>query len=207
MARHAQLQDEIVDDLLRAALVERALVQVALKVDVEKGGDAAEAHCRAVLLLNRREVGEVEPLHGLAGVFRRAGDVVAVGGRHLFHVAERRDLVRDLLHQADRVGVDGLLAELGLVRLFLEDQAVHTVERDAAVIADDAAAAVGVRQAGDDARVARGAHVVGIGGENAVVVGFVVFELVLDRVGDLVAVRLAGGAHHAHAAERVAGAL
>ena len=207
MARHAQLQDEIVDDFLRAALVERALFQVALKVDVEEGGDAAEAHRRAVLLLDRREVGEVDPLHGLARVFRRAGDVVAVHFRHLLHVVQRRDLVRDLLHEADRVGVDRFFAELRLVRLLLQDQAVHAVQRDTAVVADDAPAAVGVRQARDDARVARGAHVVGIGGENAVVVRLVVFEFVFDRVGNLIAVGLAGGAHHAHAAERVAGAL
>ena len=202
VARHAQLQDEIVDDFLRAALVERALFQVALKVDVEEGGDAAEAHRRAVLLLDRREVGEVDPLHGLARVFRRAGDVVAVHFRHLLHVVQRGDLVRDLLHEADRVGVDRLFAELRLVRLLLQDQAVHAVQRDAAVVADDAAAAVGVRQARDDARVARGAHVVGIGGENAVVVRLVVFEFVFDRVGNLIAVGLAGRAHHAHAAER-----
>ena len=89
----------------------------------------------------------------------------------------------------------------------MENQTVYAVERNAAVIADDAAAAVGVRQAGDDAGVACGAHVIRIGRENAVVVGLVVFKLLFNFIGDLVAVGFAGGAHHAHAAERVASAL
>ena len=49
--------------------------------------------------------------------------------------------------------------------------------------------------------------VIRIGREHAVVVGLVVFELLFDFIGDLVAVGFAGGAHHAHAAERVASAL
>ena len=50
------------------------------------------------------------------------------------------------------------------------DQTVHAVEGNAAVIADDAAAAVGVGQAGDDAGLARAAHFRRIYIEHAVVV-------------------------------------
>ena len=52
------------------ASVERALVEVALEVDVEEGGGAAERHRRAVLLLGRGQVGEVQPLDRLAARWR-----------------------------------------------------------------------------------------------------------------------------------------
>ena len=207
MARHAQVQYKIVHDLLRIGLGQDAGLEVALKVDVEEGRGAAEAHRRAVLLLDAGEVAEVQPLHGFPGVFRRAGDVKAIGRGHLDHVLQRLDLVGQFLGRADFRFRGRDRAERVLVLLLLFDQAVHAIQRDAAVVADDAAAAVGVRQAGQQADVARLAHVLGIGGEHAVVMRLVVFELLLDLGGDLVAVGLARLAHHAHAAERVAGAL
>ena len=50
--------------------------------------------------------------------------------------------------------VDGARVERGLLVLLALDQPVDAVERDAAVVADDPAAAVGVGQAGDDVRAA-----------------------------------------------------
>ena len=207
MARHAQVQHEIVHDLLRLGLGQDAGLEIALKVDIEEGGGAAEAHRRAVLLPDAREVGKVQPLDGFLGIFCRTGDVKAVRRGHFDHIMQRFNLVGKLLSSAD-FGFRGRdRAERVLVLLLFRDQAVHAVQRNAAVVADDAAAAVGVRQAGQQADVARLAHVLGIGGEHAVVMRLVVFELLLDLGGDLVAVGLARLAHHAHAAERVAGAL
>ena len=74
----------------------------------------------------------------------------------------------------------------------------HAVERDAAVVADDPAAAVGVGQAGQDVRAAAAPDVGGVGVEDAVVVGLAVLRERLDhvRVG-LVAVGLQSVDHHA----------
>jgi hypothetical protein len=72
------------------------------------------------------------------------------------------------------------------------DEPVDAVEGDAAVVADDASAAVGVRQAGDDAGAARRLADLGsVGVEDAVVVGLAVLgeDLVDGGVG-LVAVGL-----------------
>ena len=69
---------------------------------------------------------------------------------------------------------------MSLSHCFFRNETVDTVERDAAVIADDAAAAVGVRQAGDEAAVARGARLLVINAEHAVVVRGTVEELVLN---------------------------
>ena len=67
-ADDAQLHDEVVDQLLDLRLGVKPRLQVALTVDVEEGGDPAEAHRRPVLLLRGGEEGEVEPLDRLLGV-------------------------------------------------------------------------------------------------------------------------------------------
>ena len=67
---HAEFQHDMVDELLRLRLGERAAREVALDVDIEEGRDAPDAHRCAVLRLDRREIGEVEPLHRLACVLR-----------------------------------------------------------------------------------------------------------------------------------------
>ena len=65
------------------------------------------------------------------------------------------------------------------------DQPVDAIKRDPAIIADDAAAPIGVGQAGQDMRAAAAADVVGIGVEHAVIVGLAILGEDLDdlRVG------------------------
>ena len=70
------------------------------------------------------------------------------------------------------------MARLG--GLLVGDQEIDAIERQAAVVADDAAASVGIGQAGDDAVVAGELHLIAIGIEHAVVVGLAVFEDILD---------------------------
>ena len=204
VARHAQMQHEIVHDLLRLALGHQTGLNVALEVNVEEGRGAAEAHRRAVLLLDAGKIAEVQPLNGLLRVLSRTGDVEAVGRRHRDHVLQRLDLVGKLLCTADLLLGGGYFAEGILVLLLLLDQTVYAVQRNAAVVADDAAAAVGVRQTGQQTDMTRLADVLGVRREYAVIVGLVILELLLDLRGDLVAVLFAGVAHHTHAAERVA---
>ena len=66
---HAEFQHDVVDELLRLRLGERAAREVALDIDIEEGRDAPDAHRCAVLRLDRCEIGEVEPLHRLTCVF------------------------------------------------------------------------------------------------------------------------------------------
>jgi hypothetical protein len=68
----------------------------------------------------------------------------------------------------------GLRVECALLLLLTLDEPLDTIERDARVVADDAAAAVGVRQAGEDVGAAAGPHVGGVGVEYRVVVGLAV---------------------------------
>ena len=207
MTRHTQMQHEIVHDLLCLRLGQQAGLDVALKVNIEEGRGAAKAHCGAVLLLDAGQIAKVQPLNGLLCVLRRTGDIKAVGSRHCNHVLERLDLVAQLLSAADFLLGGRHAAERILILLLLCDQTVNAVQCYAAVVTDDAAAAVSIRQAGQQTDMAGFTNVLGICGEYTVVVGLVVLEFLLDLGGNLVAVLLARITDHTHAAERVARTL
>ena len=141
--------------LLCLALGEQACRNVALKVDVEEGGGAAKAHCGAVLLLDAGQIAKVQPLNGLLCVLRRTGDVKAVGSRHCDHVLKRLDLVGEFLSAADFLLGGRHAAERILVLLLLLDEAIHAVQRHAAVVTDDTSACISIRQAGQQTNVTR----------------------------------------------------
>ena len=204
VTRHTQVQNEVVHNLLRLGLGHQTCLDIALKVDIEEGGGAAKAHCGAVLLLDAGQIAKVQPLNGLLCVLRRTGDIKAVGSRHCDHVLECLDLVGELLRAADLLFGGRHAAECILVLLLFRDQAVHAVQCNAAVVTDDSAAAVSIRQAGQQTNVTRFTNVLGICGEYAVVVGLVVLELLLNLGRNLIAVLLARITDHAHAAERIA---
>ncbi len=200
-AHHAQLDDEVVDELLGLLLGEHPSLEVALEVDVEEGRDPAQAHGRAVLLLDRAEVGHVQPLDGFMRGHRGPAQVQAVHVAELDELGQRADLLVELLPVPDyRLGGQpvvqgGQLGPLGL------GQPVDAVERDAAVVTDDPAPAVGVRQAGHDVAGARGADRRGVGVEHALVVRLAVLGEDLGDPGvDLVAVGLQAALDHAPAA-------
>ena len=206
-AHHAKLHDEMVDHLLDLLLVVGPGGEVGLGVAVEEGGDAPDGHGGAVLLLDRREVGEVEPLDRLLHVARRARDVEAVCGGHRLQLVEGADLLGGLLALADEAGVHDVADHLVLGGLLHLDEEGGAIERYAAVVADDAPAPVGVGEAGDDARVARELHLVGVRVEDAVVVRLAVVEDALDFGIHLAPVGLELGADEADAAEGHDGAL
>ena len=99
------------------------------------------------------QIAEVQPLNGLLRVRRRAGRYQS-RSMPPFPSAPRAPLICS--HSSSRwrmcSSVMVALPSRVLVLLLLLDQAVHAVQRHAAVVADDAAAAVGVRQAGDACR-------------------------------------------------------
>src|ERR1051325_4134478 len=99
----AQLDNEVVNDLLRLSFRDRAPAQVAREVDVKEGGGAAQRHRRAVLLLDRREIPEVEPLHGFSRALGRKGDVEAVSGGHLLEFMKRANLLGQFLAFANHI--------------------------------------------------------------------------------------------------------
>ena len=143
---HAQLHYEGIHDLLNLALGAFAVLQIALGVDIEEGGHTTKAHCRAVLLFDRAQIAEVYPLHRFFEVLGGAGAVIAVFCRHHFQLFQRTDLIRQLFQLANLFTVQPRCrAHTHLGLLFLLDQEIHAVQRHAAIVADDAAAAVSIR--------------------------------------------------------------
>ena len=204
MTRHAQLHHKIIHDLLRAALVKQSPRQVTLEINIEEGRNAPDGHRRAVLLLDRAEIGEIEPLYGLAGVRRRLGDVEAVKGGHLLELAEEIYLLIKLLKQPDVILQHHARSrDARLVSLLFFYKAVHAVKRDAAVIADDAPAPVRIGQPRNNAAVSRRLDLIGIDTEYAVVMRRAVLKLPLHLIRQRIAVGFAGLARHRDAAEGV----
>ena len=185
-AHDAQLHDDVVDELLGVGLGDLAGLEVALDVAVEEGGVAAEGHGGAVLGLDGGQVAHVGPLHGFLRGLGRAGQVEAVLVAEVDELLQSLDLLVVLLTEADPV-LDLRLGEVVAVRhgvlvaLLEGDELVHAVQGDAAVVADDAATAVGVRQTGEDLVVAGDLDLLGVHAEDAVVVGLAVLgEDLLD---------------------------
>src|SRR5262245_58685924 len=61
-ANDAELNHEIIDDLLGLDLGDDARCQVSLKVDVQESRGPSQGHGGAVLFLHRSQIGKVEPL-------------------------------------------------------------------------------------------------------------------------------------------------
>src|SRR5689334_11194386 len=66
-----QLDDEVIDYLLRLRLGQVTRGQVALEVNIKKGRSPSQRHGSAVLFLHSRQIPEIEPLHRLLGVASR----------------------------------------------------------------------------------------------------------------------------------------
>ena len=207
-ADDAQLHDDVVDELLGTGLVQRAVLQVTLDVDVEEGRVAAEGHGGAVLALDRGQVAHVGPLHGFLCGLGRAGQIQAVLVAEVDQLLQGLDLLVVLFAETDPV-LDLRLGEVVAVRhgvliaLLELDQGVHAVQGHAAVVADDAATAVGVRQTGEDLVVAGDLDLLGVHAEDAIIVGLAVLgEDLLDLRIRLLAGLLDGLLDHAPAAVR-----
>ena len=205
---HAELHDEVVDDLLCVGLGDEAVAQIAFHVDIEERGNASDGHCGAVLRLDGGEISEVGPLDGLAGIGGGTGDIESVGSCHFLHLTEAADLIGDFLTEADHIGQHGAVAAVGEILLFALNEEIDAVESHAAIIANDTAAAVGVGKTGNDFVFTSGANLGRIGIEDTLIVGLVIIRKDLVELGiGRIAVGLAGLFGHVDTAERHESAL
>ena len=200
---HSELQHQVVDQFLRLLFRQGPFVKVPLDVDIEEGGNPADAHCRAVLALDCGQVAEIEPLHSLPGIGRRKGDVEVVALGHLLDLIQSPDLLGDFLPAADDVIGHRAVTIVGKVVLLLLDEAVDAVQCDPAVVTDDAASPIRVGKPRDDMGVARHAHLWRVCIEHRLIVGLVVFrEHLVEQGIRLVAVGGASLLGHPDAAIR-----
>ena len=207
MAHQPQLDDELVDQLLRTGFVQRAVVQIPLDVNIQEGSGAAQAGGSAVVFLYTGEIGHVQALHGVMGGLSGLGDVTAVALGHQGHLLQSADLHLHFFPQADTlVGHSAVQSVQILFLLF--NQKISAVQGDTAVVAHDAAPAVSVGQTGEQAHGTGHPGAMGIGVEHTVVVGLAVGSEMLFNFGvQLVAVLLQSGFGHAHTAVQVYDAL
>ncbi|CQF64883.1 Uncharacterised protein [Salmonella enterica subsp. enterica serovar Typhimurium str. DT104] len=149
---HADLHDEMVDQFLRLLLCQKARVEIALNVDIKERGGSSQRHCTAILRFYRRQISEVEPLYRFLRVPRRAGDIVAVFRRHLLHLQQRATMLRQLLTQANRrlkiLSLLQIRLQVGELQLAFAHQITDAIQRDAAIIANNAPATITIRQTG-----------------------------------------------------------
>ncbi len=103
--------------------------------------------------------------------FRRLGDVEAVGGSHLLHAFQGRNLHCNFFALADDFLGHRAVAAVGKVVLLGLDEVIDAVQGYAAVVTDDTAAAIGVGQTGDDVAVACLLHLGGVGIEHSLIMG------------------------------------
>ena len=123
--------------------------------------------------------------------------------RHRGEVVQRAHLLGQFLALPDDFVGRPHVVDLRALGLLGLEQAIDAVERDAAIVADDAAAAIGIGKAGDDAGLAAPHDLGRVGVEHAVVVRLAVFRerLVHLRIG-LEAGGLQARLDHAQAAIR-----
>ena len=68
---HADLHDEVVDQLLGLHLIQPSCLHVAFNVDIEERGRAPQRHRPAILGFHCGKVGKVDPLHRFLRIHRR----------------------------------------------------------------------------------------------------------------------------------------
>ena len=121
------------------------------------------------------------------GGLRGLRDIEAIRLSHDLELLQGLDLLGVLLAVACPVLGEAEVAHCALGCFLLSDEVIHAIEGHAAVVADDAAAAVGIRQAGNDVGGTRCADARGVDIEDCIVVGLAVArEDLLDlRVGFL----------------------
>ena len=110
------------------------------------------------------------------GVRGWARDIAIVQLAHRGEIVERPKLIGELLADADNLIGRPHVIDLRALRVLGLDQLVNAVERNAAIIADDATAAIGIGQPGDDTGFAAAHDFRGISVEYAVVVAFSIFR-------------------------------
>ena len=196
---HAKLHNQVVNNLLNLGLSKRTASKITLCIDVQEGGVTTNGHCSAILLFYSSKVAQVEPLNSLFEVLCRATQIKTVNLTKLLELFKSTNLLRELL-----TVTNGLLVHDGAGAIFLicliGNQSVNTVESNTTIVADDAAAAVCVRQTSNDVGVTAFTHVLGVDIKNASVVSLATIGVEVNNLWvNLIAVGLASSHCHTNA--------
>ena len=133
----------MVDIFLRFLFGNHAVFQISFDINIEERAVSADRHRRAVLVFHRREISEIQRLHGFFRRFCGLRNIAAVNIRHFFQLFQRFDLFGNLFAVAHEFRRH-LARHRLFIRFFFRDKKIYAVQRHAAVIAHDSASAVGI---------------------------------------------------------------
>ena len=193
----------MIDIFLCLFLSQSAVVQITLNVDIQESRGTSQAHCSAVLILYCTQICEISPLDCFLCVGSRYGNIITITSSHCLQSLQSLDLLCQFLTQTNLffchcTGSNSLL----IVLVF--DQAVDTVQSNTAIVTDDTATAVSIRQTGDDCVMTSSTHFRCVNIEYALVVCLsVVCEDVADLRINFIAIGLASLFCHTDTAERL----
>ena len=206
-ANHTQFHDQVVNHFLSVLLGDFARFHITFDVSIQEGGYTTEGHCCTVLRLNSGQVAEVGPLDSFLSVGCRTRDIAAIFSRHFFDLTQRAMLFSDFFTQTDSrfqvYTVFQIRLQGNKLRVFVFHQEVDTVQRNATVVTDDTATAIGIWQTSQNARFTAVQNVFGVNIEYTLVVGFTVFgEDFFQHWVQLAVIRFAGTFNHFDTTER-----
>lgn len=92
----AMFLQQVVNQFLSVGLVKNTVMQIPVDIDVKESGGTAQAHGGSILLFDRCQIGEIEPLHRFPCVGRRRGYIESIILRHLFQFSQGLNLDDDV---------------------------------------------------------------------------------------------------------------
>ena len=202
-----KLNNEVIDYLLCAYLVEYSRLHISLYVNIKEGRAASKGHSRTVLLLVCRKVSKIGPLHRLFCIFGRSAYIKAVKFCHFLELFKEVYLAVKLLKKLYIVGIHYSFANSSLICRLLLYKSVNAVERNSSVVAYNSSSAVCVGKSRKERTVSCRLHFVGVYTENTVVMRRTVSKIFLYLARELIAVSLTRRACHTNTAKGVYASL
>ena len=197
----------MVNNLLNLGLSEGATSKITLCIDIQEGGVTTNGHGSTILLFNSSKIAQVEPLNSLFEVLSRTAQIKAINLTKLLELLKSTNLLGKLLAVTNGLLVHDRAGAIFLICL-IGDKSVNTVESHTTIVADDATAAICIRQTGDDVGVTAFTHVLGVDIKNASIVSLATIGVEVNNLWvNLVAVGLASSHCHTNATVYHKGAL
>ena len=160
------------------------------------------------MFLDCGQISEIDPLHRFLRSECRARNIEAIARGHDFEFLQGAELLGHFFTQANHVLGKVCVIQFGEQCLAIRDQAINAIQRDAAIVANNPAPAIGIRQTGNNPRFTRGANfrIVAIEGPLVMVLAITIERLFQRRI-QRIAVGIKTGFNHANTGKRHDGAF
>ena len=151
------------------------IAKVTFCVDVEECRVTANGHSSTILLFNSAKVAEVDPLHSFFNVFSWPRNIVTIRRSHFFQFLQGTNLLLDFFTVANYIFKHIAHCDAKLF-FFVFDKVINTIQRDTAIVTDDTATAVSIRQTSYDVSCTSGTHFWCVHIKYTIVMSFTMFS-------------------------------